>query len=176
MEQLSDLIQKAQQGDKEAFGALYKQYYRKIFRYCKINLYKDAIAEDVCQETFVRAWKALPKFTITQDGTFQAFLFRIARNLLIDLGRKKKEYSLKEYEHVETDEDFAADVDRQTTIEQVKVALAKLKDKDRQILILRYFEEMSHTEVAAIIGIKEGALRVRTIRLLQKLKELLKKT
>jgi RNA polymerase sigma-70 factor, ECF subfamily len=176
MEKFGELIKRAQQGDKEAFGILYREYYRKIYRYCKINMYKDAAAEDVCQETFLRAWKALPKYTMTEAGTFQAFLFRIARNLIIDLGRKKKEYSLAAYEEVETKEDFAADVDKQADIEQVKIALAKLKEKDRQILLLRYFEEMSHAEVSAIIGIKEGALRVRTIRLLQKLKELLNKS
>jgi len=176
MEDLSTLIQRAQQGDKQAFGELYKQYFQKIYRYCRINMYKDAAAEDVCQEVFVRAWNALPKFTITEQGTFQAFLYRIARNLIIDLGRKKREYSLEAYEDVETEEDFAGDLDREATIEQVKVALAKLPDKDRQIILLRYFEEMSHSEVASIIGIKEGALRVRTIRLLQKLRELLKKS
>lgn len=176
MEKFGELIKRAQQGDKQAFGSLYREYYRKIYRYCKINMYQDAAAEDVCQETFLRAWKALPKYTMTEEGTFQAFLFRIARNLIIDLSRKKKEYSLAAYEEVETKEDFAADVDKQAEIEQVKTALAKLKEKDRQILLLRYFEEMSHAEVSAIIGIKEGALRVRTIRLLQKLKELLKKS
>jgi RNA polymerase sigma-70 factor, ECF subfamily len=176
MEKFGELIKRAQQGDKQAFGALYREYYRKIYRYCKVNMYQDAAAEDVCQETFLRAWKALPKYTMTEEGTFQAFLFRIAKNLIIDLSRKKKEYSLAAYEEVETKEDFAADVDKQADIEQVKIALAKLKEKDRQILLLRYFEEMSHAEVSAIIGIKEGALRVRTIRLLQKLKELLKKT
>jgi RNA polymerase sigma-70 factor, ECF subfamily len=176
MEKLSDYIQKAQAGDRGAFGFLYKEYYEKIYRYCKIQMYNDTGAEDICQETFLRAWKSLPKFTINDHGTFQAFLFRIARNLIIDVSRKKKEYSLAAYEEVETNEDFAADVDRTTAVEQLKKALAKLNDKDRQIIILRYFEEMSHTEVAKIVGIKEGALRVRTIRLLQKMKSLLKKS
>ena len=176
MEELIEIIRKAQSGDKNAFGMLYKEYYAKIYRYCKINMYNDIAAEDVCQETFMRAWKALPSFAITKDGTFQAFLFRIARNLMIDLGRKKKEFSLAAYEEVETHEDYAADMDRKIAIEDVKKALAGLPEKDRQILILRYFEDMSHADVATVIGIKEGALRVRTIRLLQKLKKILKKS
>lgn len=138
-------------------------------------MYDDQAAEDVCQETFLRAWKSLPSFTITQDGTFQAFLFRIAKNLIIDLSRKKKVFSLAEYEEIETDEDFAEALDRASDIDKVRLALSRLKEEERQILVLRYFEDLSHTEIAKIIGIKEGALRVRTVRLLKKVKEILKK-
>ena len=176
MEQHTELIHKAQAGDKHAFGLLYKEYYQRIYRYCRINVYKHAIAEDICQETFLRAWKALPKFAVTAEGTFQAFLFRIARNVIIDASRKKKEVPLGEHEDIEIEEDHAAEIDKAMSIEHVRKALATLSEKDRQILILRYFEDMSHAEVATIIGIREGALRVRTIRLLHKLKELLKKS
>lgn len=173
MQNLPEVIQKAKQGDKKAFGILYKEYYQRIYRYCKTNLYKDDVAEDVCQETFIRAWRSLPSFVVTETGTFQAYLYRIARNLIIDLGRKKKEFSLAFYEDIETDEDHIEAIDRKNNIDMVKRALAKLNDIDRQIVILRYFEEMSHAEVAKIIGIKEGALRVRTMRLLEKIKGLL---
>src|SRR6266702_3946755 len=91
MENIEECVKKAQNGDKNAFGVLYKQYYTRIYRYCRINLYSNLAVDDVCQEVFIRAWKALPKFTIRDGGTFQAFLFRIARNLIIDLSRKKKE-------------------------------------------------------------------------------------
>ena len=137
-------------------------------------MYRNDLAEDVCQETFIRAWKSLPTYVVTETGTFQAFLYRIARNLIIDLSRKKKEFSIDYHTEIESDEDFTEDIDRQEKIEHVKKALAKLNEVDRQIVILRYFEELSHQEVAKIIGIKEGALRVRTMRLLEKIKVLLK--
>lgn len=170
MDNLKDIIRKAQRGDKEAFGFLYKEYYQRIYRYCRISLYNDITAEDVCQETFLRAWKSLPSFIITEQGTFQAFLYRIARNLIIDLSRKKKEFSLAAYEEIESDEDHVESLGRKEDIAKVQQALAKLDEKDRQIIILRYFEELSHADVAKVIGIKEGALRVRTMRLLEKLK------
>lgn len=173
MEETEILIQKAQQGNKEAFGILYKEYFQRIYRYCRVNMYRDELAEDVCQETFVRAWKALPTFTFKHGGTFQAFLYRIARNLIIDLSRKKKEYSIEYYEEIQTDENYEEAIDRQDSMEKVKRALAKLKDEERQIIILRYFEEISHAEIAKILGIKEGAVRVRTVRLLQKVKGIL---
>lgn len=170
---IEECIKKAQNGDKNAYGELYKQYYERIYRYCRINLNHRPAADDVCQEVFIRAWKALPKFTLKDGGTFQAFLYRIARNLIIDLSRKKKEISIDYVEEISQDENLVEGISQKENIEKVKNALAKLADMDRQIIILRYFEEMSHSEVAKIINIKEGALRVRTIRLLKKLKELI---
>lgn len=168
-----ETIQKAQRGDKEAFGELYKEYYKRIYRYCKVNIYRDDLAADLSQETFIRAWKALPTFEQRKDGTFQAYLFRIARNLIIDLSRKKKEFTLEEYAGLETDEDFTEQIDKKDELRKVKAALSKLEEFDRQIIILRYFEEMSHKECAKVIGIKEGALRVRTMRVLKKMKDLI---
>ncbi len=175
MNNLYETIQKAQGGNKEAFGELYKEYHKRIYRYCKVNIYRDDLAADLSQETFIRAWKTIPTFEQRKDGTFQAYLFRIARNLIIDLSRKKKEFTLEEYAEMEVDEDFAEQIDKKDELRKVKIALSKLEDKDRQIIILRYFEEMSHKECARVIGIKEGALRVRTMRVLKKMKGLIQK-
>jgi RNA polymerase sigma-70 factor, ECF subfamily len=172
MDDIAACIKRAQNGDKNAYGELYKQYYVRIYRYCRINMYNQPIADDVCQEVFIRAWKALPRFSLKDGGTFQAFLFRIARNLIIDLSRKKKEISIEQVEKISKDDNLIEGIARKEDIEKVRKALAKLSDIDRQIIILRYFEDMSHSEVAKVINIREGALRVRTIRLLKKLKEL----
>jgi RNA polymerase sigma-70 factor (ECF subfamily) len=173
MDETADWIKKAQNGDKYAYGVLYKQYYTRIYRYCRINLYHGQIAEDVCQEVFIRAWKALPKFTLKDGGTFQAFLFRIARNLIIDLSRKKKEVPLEHVGEISKEDNLIEGISRKEDIQRVKTALEKLTDIDRQIIILRYFEELSHSEAAKILNMREGALRVRTMRLLKKLKELI---
>lgn len=173
MDNMPEIIEKAQSGNKEAFENLYKLYFEKIYRYCRINISRNDLAEDICQETFIRAWKALPSFKLTLEGTFQAYLFRIARNLIIDLSRKKKEFTLEEYEEVGKEDDVAEQIDKQNELETVKFALAKLDEIDRQIILLRYFEEMSHKECARVIGIKEGALRVRTIRVLKKMKDII---
>lgn len=172
MEDLPEILARAQNGDKEAFGLLYNEYQRKIYRYCAVNLYKSDLAQDVCQETFIRAWKSLPKFKEKDGGTFQAYLFRIARNLIIDISRKKKEFSLAAYTEVESEENHEERLEKENEIEKIKHALAELEEKERQIIILRYFEDLSHNEIARIIGIKEGALRVRTVRILKKMKTL----
>ncbi len=169
------LVEKARKGDRQAYGQLYKLYFNKIYRYCRINVKNEQAAEDISQDTFIRAWIAMPQFSFANGGTFQAFIFRIARNLIIDLSRKKKEVPLEYAEEVETGEDLFEDLNRKNEIEGVAKAFEKLNEDERQIIILRYFEDLSHTEVAKIVGVKEGALRVRTIRLLKKLKDLIKR-
>src|SRR4051812_34551179 len=84
MENEELIIQLAQRGDTDAFGKIYKHYFARIHRYCKMHMYREDLAADVCQETFVKAWKALPTFSLKSGWSMQAYLFRIARNLLID--------------------------------------------------------------------------------------------
>lgn len=173
MTDFAQVIEKAKRGDTKAFQEIYHEFYKKIFRYCLFNGQNEDGAKDICQEVFLRAWKSLPSFSLKNGGTIQAFLFRIARNLLIDLSRKKKVYALQEYEEIETNEDFIEDLAREQSIKNVKTALSELEEKDRQIVILRYFEELSTADVAKAIGMKEGALRVRIHRTLKKLEDIL---
>lgn len=167
------LLQLAKNGDKDAFGNLYKIYYERIYRYCSIHISDSSLALDICQETFIRAWKSLPSFSVRSDGTFQAYLFRIAHNLVIDQWRKKKEYPLEIAETIHTDESLEDKVDAKDRVEEVRTALSKLNDIDRQIIILRYFEELSHNEISKILHINDGAIRVRTIRILKKLQTII---
>lgn len=170
MDDLSELIYKAQKGDKDAFGEVYRTFYLRIFRYCKFNTYSIEVAQDICQETFLKAWKALPAFKLEKGGSLQAFLFKIARNLIIDGTRKKKELKIDNFEHLETGEDFEGDLDRQSAVAKVHKALWNLNEMERQIIVLHYFEDMSGAEIAKVVGLREGALRVRTHRILAKLK------
>lgn len=173
-ESLELLIQSAQKGDKEAYGKIYQLYYKKLFRYCSFNVRDTETAQDLCQETFVKAWVKIKEFRMDKaDWSIQAFLFAIARNLIIDRSRHKKEVSIENFEEIETNEDFYEDLDRKTDIQRVKKAISKLDEIERQIVILRFFEEMDSKEVANILKVKDGALRVRQSRILQKLKDIM---
>lgn len=167
-----ELVTRAQRGEKDAFGLLYQKYFQKIYRYCKINLRSEELAKDVTQESFVRAYKKLKTFKTDGQWSIQAFLFAIARNLIIDHSRKKKETGLEEAENIEGAIDLYEDYDRQENIQKIRIVLSKLEEVDRQIVLLRYFEEMPSGEVAKILGIKDGALRVRTFRVMQKVKDI----
>lgn len=171
MDELSNLIDRAQKGDKDAYGQIYKLFYKRIYRYCQFNINRIEIAQDICQETFLRAWKSLSNFS-QRSGSFQAYLFKIAHNLIIDWSRKKKEVSLNKYEEPAPDV-LHEDLEKQERVQKVKTALSKLDGQEQQIVILRYFEEMTTAEVAKVTGIREGATRVRIHRILKKLKGLI---
>lgn len=173
MNDLSKLIKKAQNGDKDAYAEIYTLFYKRIFRYCKFNFAKDPA--DICQETFFRAYKSINQFSEKRGGSFQAYLFRIARNLIIDEKRKKPTVPLESYQGFESDENLTEEVDKREEKKRLHAVLATLSEKERQIIILRYFEEMTTTEAAKVLGMREGALRVRSHRILQKLKERLEK-
>ncbi len=170
-EDLSALIHKAQSGDTNAFGKIYELFYQRIYRYLKINLGSSEVAQDLCQETFLSAWKSIKSFSEEKGGSLQAYLFRIARNKIIDLSRKKKEVSLEVTGDFESNEDVLGSLDKEGDAEKVQKALSTLSETERQIVILRYFEELSTAEVAQAVGFNEGALRVRIHRILKKLKE-----
>lgn len=172
MDNLNKLILRAQKGDRDAFGQIYNIFWRRIFRYCKFNTYQEEVAQDICQETFLKAWAKLPLFS-QKGGSFQAYLFKIARNLIIDLSRKRKEEPLLAYQEIETTEQLEENLEKRENIAKVQKALSKLNELDRQIIVLHYFEDMTQREVAEVVGLREGNLRVKTHRVLKKLKEIL---
>lgn len=174
MEDLKILVERAKAGDRDAFGEIYKLYFKKIYRYCSFNLYDNSAAQDICQETFVKAWKSIKNFNTGEPNwSIQAFLFKIARNLIIDKARSKKEFSLNEFEDLESNENLYDSLEKTEKRKLIEEAISKLNDEEKQIIILRYFEEMDSKQVSKILGVKDGALRVRQYRTVQKLKTIL---
>lgn len=169
---LSKLITRAQRKDRDAFGEIYNLFLKRIYRFVYFSVRDQKLAEDITQDTFLRAWRSLASFSLSR-GSFQAFLFAIARNLVIDWYRKKKEISLEAIadpsyqEHV--DEKIIQDEQKQ----QLNRALVKLKFLERQIVTLRYFEELSFFEIGKVVHLSEGAVRVRLHRILKQLKKYL---
>lgn len=169
--ELKKLIEAAKKGDKNAYGEIYKVFLSRIYRFIYYLVYDESLAEDITQETFVRAWKAMPRFS-SEKGTLQSYLFTIARNLVIDNQRKKKEMPLEgEAQAVESGEDLENSVVRKEEQTVVRKALNILEGQEKQIVILRYFEELSFSEIAGIVKKNEGTLRVAVHRALGKLKD-----
>lgn len=165
------LVEAAKRGNKEAFGEIYRLFLGRIYRFIYYLVYDEPLAEDLTQETFMKAWKALPGFS-TKKGSLQAYLFTIARNLVIDRQRKRKELALTEEaaELIESREDLEKNLIVSEEKQMVKEALSILEPDEKQIVILRYFEDLHFEEISKVVGKKEGALRVEVHRLLAKLK------
>ncbi|OGE36441.1 hypothetical protein A3A14_00575 [Candidatus Daviesbacteria bacterium RIFCSPLOWO2_01_FULL_43_38] len=171
---LEKLVYKAKEGDKNAFGEIYKTFVKKIFRFIYYLVYDRELAEDLTQLVFLKAYKSLPSF-LPSKGTFQAYLYAIARNQVIDYQRRKKELSLDEVDEPAAIFEIDNEVIQTENKNTVDKLLATLDDDDKQLIIWRYFEELQFAEIAEILNENEGSIRVKMHRLLKKLKERVEK-
>lgn len=165
-----ELIQRVQKGDKDAFGQIYKLFHKKIYRFIYFSLRNHELAEDLTQEAFLRLWKSFSSFS-SSKGTVQALVYKIARNLVIDWQRKKKSVSLELfYDSLQDSKDFEEDIRKRENVMIIQHVLSKLNSLEKDIIILRYFEELPFSKIAEITSKKEGAIRVRLHRVLKKMK------
>jgi len=171
-EEVTEHLKRAKAGDKDAYGKIYNLFLEKIYRFIYYLISDADMAYDITQDTFIRAWKALPRFERSR-GSFSTFLYTIARNLVIDNQRKRITFSLDLdlVGEVKYEENFEENIDVKERNKKVREVLGSLPKFDRELVVLRYFEDMSFSEIAKIVGKEEGAVRVRVFRILKSLRE-----
>ena len=169
-----DILRRAQQGDSEAFRLLVEAYQTQVYRLA-LRMCGEAAADDVTQEAFLAAWRALPEFRGT--CRFSTWLYRLTTNAAIDcLRREKRHRDADDLDGVElpdggdTPQEAAERTETQTA---VRSALSALSDEHRQVLLLRYMQEMDYGEIAVALDISEGTVKSRINRAKARLKELL---
>ncbi len=162
------LIKKAQENAK-AFEELYNHYLPKIYGYLLNRTGQKELAEDLTSEVFAKALANITNYDDRGIG-FSAWLFRIARNTLIDYKRKKKEILVDPTEMRETRSPDHPDINNLEQEEKwsyIRKTVNTLPEKYQTILSLKFFEEMSNDEIAEILGCKKGAVAVRIHRALR---------
>lgn len=157
-----DLVGRARAGDPVAFERLFDRYHAPILNYLHRMVYDRATAEDLTQDTFVKAYKALPK--TNPDLAFKAWLYRIATNTAITHLRRKKIVKWVPFvsgvDHP-SDESIEKTVTRRYDVEQ---ALSKLPQHYATVLLLRHYQGLSMAETAATLDITENAAKLRLFR------------
>jgi RNA polymerase sigma-70 factor, ECF subfamily len=171
---VAQLVARAQESDAEAVGALYDRYVDQVFRFVRLRLRNRLDAEDVTQRVFLHMIEALPRYQ-ARGTPFAAWLFRIARNAVIDHVRTHRPHDPIE---VVTDRASAGPSPEETAVtsaemRRVAVALGHLTDDQREVISLRFGAGLSHAEIAAVLGRREGAVRGTQFRALQALRRLL---
>ena len=172
-----ELIEKAKAGEKSAFTEIYTQLFTPVFRYIYIRVKNKAEAEDIAQGVFLKAYQALPNYK-EQNRPLLAYLFTIARNSIIDHWRKAKnaislddsENGIKEITDPESGK-FNENFDKTQKIGKIKEALKKLTPDQKEVVSMKYMSELSHKEIAAILGKSEDAIRQLACRGLKTLRE-----
>lgn len=170
----AELVTKTRNGDSEAFGQLMTRYYDGCWRYAYHMLGERADAEDVLQETFLRAYLALGRYD--ERDQFRGWLYRIltnqCRNALTSRGRRGRRFIQDE---VAIEGAPAPPEAPPSGIHDVVLskALAQLDPAQREALLLKYAEGLEYTEMSAMTGVGESALKMRVKRGSERLRGLL---
>ena len=181
-EEESKYLAEAQQGDMDAFAALFEPLRPLVYAVARRLVGPDE-AEDMVMETYLKAWEAIPKFS--GRSSLKTWLYRIAYNCSIDFIRKRgrsREVTLVEREdehdawaNMPDDRAVGPDEEIQRTEagEAVQSALAQLPEEHRTTLLLRFAEDMSYADIAAATGVSPGTVMSRLFYGKRRLKKIL---
>lgn len=179
------LVERVQRGDKQAFGLLVSKYQRKLARLLSRMIRDAAEVEDVTQEAFIKAYRALPSFR--GDSAFYTWLYRIgintAKNYLVSQGRRAPTSTSVEVEDAESMED--GDLLRHTDTPErllmtkqigqtVNSAMDALPEELRTAIVLREIEGLSYEEIATVMDCPIGTVRSRIFRAREAISERLR--
>lgn len=171
----ADLVARVQQGDKRAFDLLVLKYQRKITRLLSRMLRDQSEIEDVMQETFIKAYRALPQFR--GESAFYTWLYRIAintaRNWMASQGRRPSSPNINQSEDGETFDEIDNLTDNNTpesilasqeVAASVNETIQQLPDELRTAIVLREIEGLSYEEIAQSMNCPIGTVRSRIFR------------
>ncbi len=169
------LVERVQNGDKQAFGLLVTKYQRKLARLLSQFIRDPAEVEDVAQETFIKAYRALPSFR--GDSAFYTWLYRIgintAKNFLVSKGRRAPTLQGVDAEEAENFEGSSAlreintpesELMSKQIAQTVNQTLARLPEELRTAITLREMDGLSYEEIANIMDCPIGTVRSRIFR------------
>lgn len=161
-----------QEAMEKIFMKAFDEYADAIFRHCYYRVYSKERAEELVQETFVKAWDYVRKGGHIRD--MRPFLYKVANNLVIDESRKKKTFSLDALEEQGFDppSDGESQIRRVVEGKDMLMLLEQLDSQYKEILVMRYVDDLQPKEISQILGVSENVISVRIHRALKKLREL----
>jgi len=166
----------AAQSNPAAFQPLYARYYESIYRFIHRRTNQDVLAAEICSDTFLKAMQKLPGYKY-QGVPFSAWLFRIASNEVAQYFRanaKNRTVSTEEYTLKDVVEEVAEE-DNEQLRQLLLNSLDDLRENDLQIIEMRFFEQRPFKEIAQILEISESNAKVRTYRVIDRLKKIISK-
>ncbi len=169
----ADDVRKARRGDQNAFAALVRQVQRPVYGLCLRLLRTEGEAQEIAQETFLRAYQNLERYD--EERPFDLWVLAIARNLCLDLLRRRNRMQTEDVEeHAPvlpsgdpSAEDKAIEKQERKSLED---AMATLSVDDREVLALYYVQKRTTKEIAEVIGVAPGTIMARLFRAREKLR------
>lgn len=175
LENEPQIIRQAQDGNPEYFGLLYDHYLTPIYRFVFLKIGRRDETQDLVHEVFLSAWKNIDDFD--QRGfPFSSWLYRIARNKVIDYYRTRKPSTTLD----EVDEEriklmpaIEKQIDADIDFKLIQGAIRQLNEEQQTVVLMRFVEEISYPEIAAFLEKSEGAVRLIQHRAIQNLKKII---
>lgn len=192
-----DALQRLRDGDEEAFGELFAKYRPRLFQIVSVRLDRRLAgrvdADDVLQETFLDASTRVQHFLNHPSGSFFVWLRLVTTQTMTNIFRRHLDvkmrdarrdisiHSGKTYENPTTPivmqllgriTSPSRAAIREESVEQVMQALHSMKEMDREIILLRHFEQLENKEIAEVLDINEKAASIRYVRAVKRLKDL----
>jgi RNA polymerase sigma-70 factor, ECF subfamily len=169
---LDDLARRVSDGDSEAFQTLYESHLDTIYRYVYYKVGNGQLAEDLTQHIFMKAWEAINRYQ-WRELPFQHWLLRLARNTVIDHYRSTKPANASLLDPIGDGTDPEEELAQSEMIQTLQEAVRQLPDEQREVIVLRFIEQMPHADVALHLGKSAATVRVIQHRALQALRRLL---
>jgi len=169
-----DLVGRARKGDANAFEQLYEAHFDRIYRYVVLRVGSRADAEDITQQVFVKALESIGSFR-WRGVPFASWLYRIARNQIVDHYRKKSRTETAPLDEARTAStaDPVDIAERRLKLEELAAACRQLPETQREVVLLRFAGGLSVAETARAMGKSEGATKVLQHEALKKLRRIL---
>ncbi len=157
------LVQSYIEGNDCAFDVLLKRYESKIFTYIAYSVHNQEVAEDLFQDAFVRIITTLRSKRYTENGKFSQWAMRIVHNLIIDYYRQCKgentvsndstDFDILNDASLVTDENIEKQMIDKQTLKEVKELIRMLPDNQKEIVLMRFYKELSFKEIAEKTGV-----------------------
>ncbi len=166
---------KEEKKKRKSFSEFYDAHIKKVYRFIYFKVSSEEASEDITAEAFTRLWEQMNSPTEVENP--RAYIYQVARNLVIDYYRTKKPAKVQpeditlESKRPNPEESAVLD----SEVKRLQKALSRLKDSYQNALILYYLDEVPVPEIAQILGKSEGAVRVTVHRALKALEEELEK-
>jgi len=172
--ELDDIIRRASRLDRDAFGRIYGDYAPRIYRFFEYRTGNRELTEDLVNQAFMQALKAIGRYQHRSVPEFTGWIFRIARNVLSDHWRKDRGSArLDPDTDLQDLVDPVDDYDRLAKSEELRQAMEKLTPEQSEVIALRFSQDMTHAEIASILGKKETAVRALQFRAMTTLRAIL---
>lgn len=166
----SDLVLSAQSGNVNSFELLFRRYNEKIYLLCLRMTSRVALAEEHCQEAFIKAWQALPKFE--GKSKFSTWVYRIAVNVVLAHQRKYPHEVFADLDWQQAFEDEFSSLHTPLQMDLEK-AMSQLPVQAKNVLVMHDIVGMTHKEIGVELGIAAGTCKAHLSRARQLIRELL---